>query len=148
MQQSPFAISSSGRAGLYPFSCCNFSFINKNIWIFLGSSLPDWKLKHLVLFFWCCSFLCKTYSCQLILQLSPKETDMTQYAHTAVKKLTSASEFENNTAKSKEYFIRGFGNTQMETKIYNWIQRVYDVVLSWQLLSSIVVGLSHCQLGP
>jgi hypothetical protein len=36
----------------------------------------------------------------------------------------------------------------METKIYNWIQRVYDVVLSWQLLSSIVVGLSHCQLGP
>jgi hypothetical protein len=44
---------------------------------------------------------------------------MTQYAHMAVKKLTSTSEFENNTAKSKEYFIRGFGNTQMETKIYN-----------------------------
>jgi hypothetical protein len=73
---------------------------------------------------------------------------MTQYAHMAVKKLTSTSEFENNTAKSKKYFIRGFGNTQMETKIYNLIQRVYDVVLSWQRLSSIVVGLSHCPLGP
>ncbi len=95
----------------------------------------------------CCSFLCKTYSCQLTIQLSPKETDMTQSTHMAVKKLTSTSEFENNTAKSKEYFIRGFGNTQMETKIYNWIQRVIDVVLSWQLLSSIAVGLSHCQLG-
>jgi hypothetical protein len=44
---------------------------------------------------------------------------MTQYAHMAMKKLTSISEIEKNTAKSKEYFIRGFGNTQMETKIYN-----------------------------